>query len=87
MIHPTYLRSYPLPNSSELALYTIDQVVKAVRECKQFIIDITGMKNLKLVNALHFEPYHVMQTRLIDQLFDKDLANQEVDDSFLQRPS
>ena len=42
------------------------------------------MKNLKLVNALHFEPYHVMQTRLIDQLFDKDLANQEVDDSFLQ---
>ena len=84
LIDPSNLSSYPLPNSSELTLYTMaDQVVNAVRECKQFIIDITGRKNLKLVNALHFEPYHGMQTRLIDQLFDKTLANQEVDDSFL----
>ena len=85
LIDPSNLSSYPLPNSSELTLYTMaDQVVNAVRECKQFIIDITGRKKLKLVIALYFEPYHVMQTRLIDKLFDKNLANQEVDDSFLQ---
>ena len=38
---------------------------------------------MKLVDALHFELYHGMHKRLIDQLFDKYLANQEVDDNFL----
>ena len=84
LIDPTNLSSYPLPSSSELTLYTMaDQVVNAVRECEPFAVDITGRKNLKLVKALHFEPYHGINKKLINQLFDKDLANQEVDDSFL----
>jgi len=60
-----------------------DQVVKAVRECKPFILDTTGRKKLKIEKALHFEPYHGIQVRCIDQLFDKEIASQEVDDSFL----
>ena len=84
LIDRSNLYSYPLPSSSELTLYKItDQVVKAVRERKQFAIDITGRRKMKLVDALHFEPYLGMHVRLIDQLFDKDLANQEVDDNFL----
>ena len=84
LIDPSNLFSYPLPSSSELTLYTIaDQVVKAVREHKQFAVDVTGRRKMKLVDALHFEPYLGMHKRLIDQLFDKDLANQEVDDDFL----
>ena len=84
LIDPSNLSSYPLPSSTELTLYSmVDQVVKAVRECKPFILDTTGRKKLKLEKALHFEPYHGIQVRHIDQLFDKDLANQEVDDSFL----
>ena len=76
---------YPLPSSSEFTLYRVaDQVVKAVRECKPFILDTTGRKKLKLGKALHFEPYHGIQVRCIDQLFDNEIANQEVDDSFLQ---
>ena len=85
LIDPSNLSSYPLPSSSELTLYRVaDQVVKAVRECKPFILDTTGRKKLKLGKALHFEPYHGIQVRCIDQLFDNEIANQEVDDSFLQ---
>ena len=84
LIDPSNLSSYPLPSSSELTLYTMtDQVVKAVREHKQFAVDIAGRRRMKLVDALHVEPYLGMHKRLIDQLFDKDLANQEVDDCFL----
>ena len=83
LIDPSNLSSYPLPSSSKLTLYTSDQVVKAVQEHKQFVVDITGRRKMNLVNALHFEPYHGMHTRLIDQLFDKNVANQEVDDDFL----
>ena len=84
LIDPSNLSSYPLPSSSELTLYRVaDQVVKAVRECKPFILDTTGRKKLKLEKALHFEPYHGIQVRCIDRLFDNEVANQEVDDSFL----
>ena len=84
LIDPSNLSNYPLPSSSELTLYTIaDQIVKAVQEHKQFSVDITGRRKMKLVNALHFEPYHGMHKRLSDRLFDKDLANQEVHDDFL----
>jgi len=85
LIDPSNLSSYPLPSSSELTLYRVaDQVVKAVRECKPFILDTTGRKKLKLEKALHFEPYHGIQVRCIDRLFDNEIANREVDDSFLQ---
>ena len=60
-----------------------DQVVKAILECKPCVVDVTGKRRMKLVNALYFEPYHGMHIQLIDQLFDNDLATQEVDDSFL----
>jgi len=83
LIDSSNLSSYPLPNSSELTLYTSDQVVKAVQEHKSFVVDITGRRKVNLVNALHFEPYLGMHTRLMDQLFDKNVANQEVDDDFL----
>ena len=84
LIDPSNLSSYPLPSSSELTLYRMDdQVVKAVQECRQYAIDTTGRRRMKLVKALHFEPYHGMHTRLINKLFDKDLVNQAVDDSFL----
>ena len=84
LIDPSNLSTYPLPSSSQLTLYSVaDQVVKAVRECKPFILDTTGRKKLKLEKALHFEPYHVIPGKYIDRLFAKDLANQEVDDSLL----
>ena len=84
LIDPSNLSSYPLPSSSELTLYRMDdQVVKAVQECRQFAIDTTGRRRMKLVKGLHFEPYHGMHTRLINKLFDKDLVIQGVDDGFL----
>ena len=84
LIDPSSLSSYPLPSSSELTLYRMDdQVLKAVQECRQFAVDTTGRRRMKLVKALHFEPYHGMHTRLVNKLFDKDLVNQAVDDSFL----
>ena len=84
LIDPSNLSSYPLPTSSELTLYRMaDQVVKAILECKPCVVDVTGRRRMKLVDALHFEPYHGIHVQLIGQLFDKDLASQEVDDSFL----
>ena len=84
LIDQSNLSNYPLPSSSELTLYTmVDQVVKAVREHKLFAIDRTGRRKMKLVDGLHFEPYLGMHKQLIDQLFDKDLANHEVGDDFL----
>ena len=84
LIDPSNLSSYPLPNSSELTLYRMDdQVVKAVQDHKQFAIDTTGRRRIKLVKALHFEPYHGMYTKLVNQLFDKESVKQEADDSFL----
>ena len=84
LIDPSNLSSYPLLSSSKLTLYTMaDQVVRAVREDKQFAVDITGRRKMKLVDALHFEPYLGMPVQLIDQLFDKDLARHEVDTNFL----
>ena len=85
LIDPSNLFSYPLPSSSELTLYTMaDQIVKAVREHKLFAVDRTGRRKMKLVDALHFESYLGMHKQLIDQLFDKDLADHEVDDCFLR---
>ena len=84
LIDPSNLSTYPLPSSSELTLYRMDdQVVKAVRDHKQFAIDTAGRRRMKLVKALHFEPYHGMHTKLVNQLFDKKILKQEVDDSFL----
>jgi len=84
LIDPSNLSSYPLPNSSELTLYRMDdQVFKAVQDHKQFAIDTTGRRRIKLVKALHFEPYHGMHTKLVNQLFDKESVKQEADDSFL----
>ena len=82
LIDPSNLSSYPLPSSSELTLYTISDVANALQEYVH-ILDITGRKRMNLSEALYFEAYLGMQTRLIKQLFDQDLANQEVDDSFL----
>ena len=83
LIDPSNLSSYPLPSSSELTLYTIDQVVKAVREGKQFAVDITGRKIMKLVNALHFEPYLGLDRKVLEHLFCKYCAGGEVSESFL----
>ena len=84
LIDPSNLSSYPLPSSSELTLYRMDdQVVKAVQDHKQFAIDTTGRRSMKLDKALHFEPYHGMHTKLVNQLFDKKIVKQEADDSFL----
>ena len=83
LIGPSNLSSYPLPSSNELTLYTIDQVVKAVREGKQFVVDITGRKRIKLVNALHFEPYLGLDRRVLDHLLCKYCEGDEVSQSFL----
>ena len=84
LIDPSDLFSYPLPNSSELTLYRVaDQVVKAIRECEPFAVDITGRKRIKLVQALHFEPYLGLDRKVLDQLFCKYCAGDEVSDSFL----
>ena len=84
LIDPSNLSNFPLPSSSELTLYRMSDVANTVRECKSFVIDTTGRKMMNVSTALHFEPYYGMHARLIDQLFDEDLANQEVDDSFLR---
>jgi len=86
LIDPSNLSSYPLPSSSELTLYRVaDQVVRVVKAVPaDFIFDTTGRKTVELEKALNFEPYHSMHVRCIDKLFDEDLANQEVEDSFLQ---
>ena len=81
LIDPSNLSSYPLPSSSELILYSVaDGVVKAVKAvpAQNFIVDTTGKKT-----ALHFEAYHGMHERRINQLFANDTASEEVGDSFL----
>ena len=84
LIDPSHLSQHQLSSTKKLTTYSMTDVVKAVQEGKPCALDRTGEKSLDLESALHFEPYHGMQTRLIDKLFDKDFANQEVDDSFLQ---
>ena len=81
LIDPSNLSSYPLPSSSELTLYSVaDEVVKVVNTVptQNFIVDTTGRKTVKLEKALHFEPYHGMHERRINEI-----ANEEVDDNFL----
>ena len=84
LIDPSNLSTYPLPNSSELTLYRVaDQVVKAIRDCEPFAVDITGKRRMKLVKALHFEPYLGLDRKVLDHLFCKYCANDEVSESFL----
>ena len=84
LIDSSNLSSYPLPRSSELTLYTMaEEVVKAVREHKQFAIDITGRKRIKLIKTLHFEPYLELDRKVLDHLFCKYCAKDEVSESFL----
>ena len=80
LIDPSNLSSHPLRSSSELTLYKISNVANTLQE---YVVDVTGRKTMNLSKALYFEAYLGMQTRLIEQLFNKDLANQEVDASFL----
>ena len=84
LIDPSNLSSYPLPNFSELTFYRItEQVVNAIRERKPFAIDITGRKKIKLVKTLHFEPYLELDRKVLDHLFCKYCAKDEVSESFL----
>ena len=84
LIDPSNLSSYPLPSSSELTLYRVaDQVVKAIRECEPFAVDITGRRRMKLVQALHFEPYLGLDRKVLDHLFCKYCVGDEVSESFL----
>ena len=83
LIDPSHLSQHQLGSTKKLTTYSMTDVVKAVQEGKPCALDRTGEKSLDLESAFHFEPYHGMQTRLIDKLFDKTLANQEVDDDFL----
>ena len=84
LIDPSNLSSYPLLNSSELTLYRVaDQIVKAIRDCEPFAVDITGKRRMKLVKALHFEPYLGLDRKVLDHLFCKYCAKGEVSGSFL----
>ena len=84
LIDPSNLSSYPLPISSELTLYRMaDQVFNTVEECELCAVDTCGGKGIKLVRALHFEPYLGMHTKMVDRFFSKDLASQVTDDNFL----
>ena len=84
LIDPSHLSQHQLGSTRELTTYNMADVTKAVQEGKPCALDPTGKNSLDLEIALHFEPYLGMHKRLIDQLFDKDLANQEVDDNFLR---
>ena len=83
LIDPSYFSQHQLGNTRELTTYSMADVVKAVQERKPCALDQSGRKTIDLENGLYFEPYHGMHKRLIDDLFDKKIANQEVDDSFL----
>ena len=84
LIDPSNLSSYPLPSSSELTLYRVaDQVVKAIQDCESFAVDITGKRRMKLIKALHFEPYLGLDRKVLDHLFCKYCAKEEVSESFL----
>ena len=84
LIDPSHLSQHQLGSTRELTTYSMADVAKAVQGCKPCAVDRTGKNSLDLEIALHFEPYLGMHKRLIDQLFDKDLATQEVDDNFLR---
>ena len=84
LIDPSNLSSFPLPNSIELTLYRVaDQVVKAIQESEPFAVDITGRRRMKLVRALHFEPYLGLDRKVLDHLFCKYCGKDEVSESFL----
>ena len=83
LIDPSNLSQHQLGSTKELSTYSMADVVKAIQEDKPCALDQTGQKSLDLEIALHFEPYLGMHKRLIDQLFDQDLANKEIDDNFL----
>ena len=83
LIDPSHLSHHQLGSTKELTTYSMADVAKAVQEGEPCALDRTGKNSLDLEIALHFEPYLAMHKRLIDQLFDKDIANKEVDDNFL----
>ena len=84
LIDPSNLSSYPLPSSSELTFYRIDdQVVKAVHKCEPCAVDITGRRRIKLVNALYFEPYLGLDRKVLDRLFCTYCEKDEVGENFL----
>ena len=83
LIDSSHLSHHQLGSTKELTTYSMADVIKAVQEGKPCALDQTGKNSLDLEIALHFEPYLGMHNKLIGQLFDKDLANQEVDDNFL----
>ena len=83
LIDSSHLSHHQLGGTKELTAYSMADVAKAVQEGEPCALDRTGKNSLDLEIALHFEPYLGMHNRLIDQLFDRDLANQEVDDNFL----
>ena len=83
LIDPSHFSQHQLGSTRDLTTYRMADVVKAVQERKPCALDQCGRKTIDLEIALYFEPYHGMHESLIDQLFDKNLANQEVDDTFL----
>ena len=83
LIDPSHLCQHQLGSTKELITYEIADIANAVQEGKSFEPDMIGRKAVNLETALYFEPYLGLQRKVLDHLFCKYCASDEVSESFL----
>ena len=83
LIDLSHLCQHQLGSTRDLITYEITDIANAVQEGKSFEPDPTGRKAFDLEAALYFEPYFGLQRMVLNRLFCKYCARDEVSESFL----
>ena len=82
-IHPDAIE-YPLKPTSELNLFSISQVTRAIAAGDPCVIG-TNSQPLHLERLLYFEPYFYLSKNIVQELFDEEKGSHDVDDELMDQ--
>ena len=83
LISPSLLQRWPLEHLSESDLFAIKNVTNCVLLNKAVILSCDGSNQLKIKDAVFFEPYHLLSPLSVCELMDSSKSDQPVSSALL----
>ena len=82
LISPSQLSHVPDCNFSQLTVFAMEDVARNVRNKSRFVLDIKRKEKISIEHLLHFDPYQVLPSTAVQQLFASDKWKEPVPPSF-----
>ena len=82
LISPSDLSHVPHRDFSQLTVFAMEDVARNVRDNKRFVSDVDRKERISLKHLLHFDPYQVLSSTAVRQLFGSDGFSEPVPASF-----